>query len=537
MSTFNCWSRISMSKVQNNIALPYIFSVGRSVSYKDPYEPSVESLSMKWYNSLAEPFKFTHTPTAPTYRTGLTSFAEFARDYSLIDSSLLDVVDEWMDKMLFSIDVPKVYSDDEVLGHMVKTTSAGFPFKMEKQKFIYHSEWNNHINYVYDQLDNNFDPFLWQWSQKYELRPLEKARLGKIRGFCVSPVDHCFLSSKYFADFNEKFYELSGDPNFPSAVGMSKYNGGFNELALNLLRFPNIYYSDFSKFDTTITPQLLYDNFLMKMKIINLSPLERKRVEKLAHSVIFSKVVLEDGNIHVKQGGNPSGQTNTIVDNTLINIKLFYLCFLIQAISTGNARKATLAYIRSNMFLKCYGDDAIMSFSDDLNLFFNGKVIEQRMLELGFLIKINHEPCGILEAEFLSHKFVRYGEVYLPCLDEDKVLSSLVKGAYNDNPLYCLMRALSLRVESWPSLRCRAYIRDYIRFCYSECQQELQGYYELAEDQRIDLESLKQLWFTDKEILDLYVGFEGNGSVLNKFSQFKNHYKIFKSKLNVNVFD
>jgi hypothetical protein len=155
-----------MNRVQNNIKLPYIFSVGRSVAYKDPYEPSADNLSMKWYNSLAEPFKLTHTPTAPTYRTGLASFAEFARDYSLIDSSLLDVVDEWMDKLLFNMDVPRVYSDDEVVGHMVKTTSAGFPFKMEKQKFLYHTNWSDHIDFVNNQLDNNFDPFCWQWSQK-----------------------------------------------------------------------------------------------------------------------------------------------------------------------------------------------------------------------------------------------------------------------------------------------------------------------------------------------------------------------------------
>jgi hypothetical protein len=519
MAQFNCWSKISLNRHQNCVGLPYLMSVNKYVKYKPRYEPGVDNIGRRWYESLENKFPLTYKPTAPTPESGINSFREFERNYGEIDHSLMDIVDEWMEKLMHSMDPSEVYTDDEVKVHMVKTTSSGFPFKGPKRNYIFHERWDDHIKMVEKILDENNDPFCWSWAQKYELRSQEKIDLGKIRGFCVSPVDHCFLQSRYYADFNENFFELSKDKNFPSAVGMSKFNQGFHNLALNLLKYPNIYYSDFSKFDTTMTPQMLYSNFLLKMKNIRLRPDQRRQAEKLMQSVIFSKVVLEDGSVHIKEGGNPSGQSNTIVDNTLTNIKLFLLSFLLTALETGNYDKANLRYFRNNVFLKCYGDDAILSISDELNEWFNGKIIENKMDLFGFIIKINHEPCSILEAEFLSHHFVKFGDLYLPMLDEEKILSSLVLGAYNDNALFNLMRALSLRIESWPSVKCRAIIKDYIHYCYSECSDDLQGFYLLAEDQRIDLESLKDLWFTDGEIFNLYAGYEG-GNVLNKFSHF-----------------
>jgi len=466
-----------------------------------------------------------YIPTAPEFATGISSFREFDKQYCQIDTELLELSNGFMQKLFLQFPISHKLNHEELLVHMVKTTSAGCPFKGDKRKYLFHENWEVFILSLLEMLDKNRYIFVWRWAQKYELRTLEKAIDKKIRGFCVSPVDHCYLQSMYFTNFNDHLFSMSVDSEFPSAVGMSKYSLGFHKLALNLLRFPNIYYTDFSGFDSCLSPQLLIDNFMFKCSYMDIDGVDFQRMWKLLLSNIYSAVCIEDGSVYVKEGGNPSGQSNTISDNTLINIRIFYMAYIYNCIRVGKYVMVSLSDFSNHVYVKCYGDDIIFSVSNEVNEFFNFNTFSDFCSQNGFKIKGNEKPCTIYEAEFLSHHLIRYKDFwYLPVPDDDKILSSLVLGGFNDAPLYNLLRALSLRIESWPSKRCREHIEDYLAYVYSHCDEDLQGEYQLADDQYISLDSLKDLYFTDSEIESLYISLESgiSGDVLNKFSHFKN---------------
>jgi len=494
----------------------YLITLSIYPNYKTVVAPIV---TMSWYNQLSDKFPLLYKQTFPDLKSGLDSFKEFNKDRPFLDSSFLSLSSLWLRKMTGMFKKSKILDFNEISIYMEKQTTPGFPFRdVKKGHYLFDEKFLVLIAYVESRLLLLKNPFIWKWSQKRELRTLEKNELRKIRGFCVGPVDHCYLTTKYYADFNENFYSHNNS-DFPSAVGMSKYFRGFDELARKLIRHPNIFSTDFSGFDSCISFQLLIESFYYKSHYMLFDKDSFKIMWGLLVSTSFSHVIIETGDVHTKNGGNPSGQSNTIVDNTIVNILLFTFCYLVSTKGTAHCSYDTF---RKNIFFKCYGDDCIFSVSDELLPFFNVPVWKTFCSSIGFTLKGNDVATDIFGAEFLSHHVVFDGVVFLPVPDRDKMLSSLVLGSTEQHPLFNAMRAMSLRVETWADPYVRALVNDFIHYCYENCNEDMQGYFELAPDQRLDLPTLNRLYFTDEEIYILYSGFESNtGNILNKLSQFK----------------
>jgi len=493
----------------------------RKPTYKPPSIPSFRV--EEWYSSLEKPFRRTYIPTAPDFETGMSSIREFDREYPHIDEELFVFADYFLTRHFSQIKSSVVMSHEDILIHMNKTTSPGFPFsKTKKREYLYDAAFQQHILDLENDLITTHVPFVWKWAQKYELRTIEKAKARKIRGFCVAPVDHAYLQSKFFTNFNENFFDLSDEDEFPSAVGMSKYYLGFDNLARYIMKHPNIFSTDFSGFDSTISPQLMEWVFHYKLRWCKFSSHDLEIVWGLVMSNIFSIVILENGDIVIKQGGNPSGQSNTIVDNTLIQIVLFIMGY--RHALRGQPHKLTFTYFSNNVCFKCFGDDCIFSVSDEVLPFFNFKVWRDFLSPLGFTLKGNEEPSDIFGAEFLSHHIIDYRGCFLPVPDTEKLLNSLLLGGTSDNPLYLLMRAHSIRIEVWPDEPARKIVESYISYFYSHYRDDLAGRFEIAKDQFIDLEMIKGFYFTDDEILALYMGYEsGCGKLLNYLGHIKNY--------------
>jgi hypothetical protein len=495
--------------------LSHLFNFFRYVQFKPPIPPDLYFISKEWYSTLSNPFPIEYIQTVPTKDTGMASFREFDRLYEEISQSYFDVAYSWLQRFYVGFSKCEILDDFSIKSYMVRTTSPGWPFKkVKKSDYLDHPNFSKHIAYLDTVLSGNFSPFFWKWAQKYELRSLEKAALKKIRGFCVSPVDHCYFQSRYCIDFNENFYKLSLDFESPFAVGMSKYYLGFSRVYKYISRHKNIFYSDCTGFDSRISPQMSYNLFCFKTRYMGLNKSDLCKFWNVQGSNVYSPFVLENGEVWYMAGGNSSGQSNTIVDNTNHIALLFMMGYFYSAVRAN--KEVTFNYFRNNVCFKCYGDDVVFSVSDEVLPWFNFDIWNEFMLLHGFILKGNSSPVDKYGAEFLSHKIINYDGIDLPVPDETKILSSLVEGSTNNNSLFVLLRAMSLRLESWPSLKCRRYIEDFIDFCLVQKLEYLQGTYDLAPGQSITLQQVKDLYFSDYEILTLYTGYEGKNSHLDE---------------------
>jgi hypothetical protein len=354
-----------------------------------------------------------------------------------------------------------------------------------------------------------FHDFVWQVSQKYELRPLEKLLEGKIRTFLCAPVDLVVFNTMYGLNFNENFYRSRSYS--PSMVGMSKYYRGYHDLRLDLLKSGKlkIFWFDYSKFDKRISSYVMLIVRQLRRKKINFSDFSQLQVYlSLSMAVVFSNIAFEDGSVHRKFGANPSGNTDTIVDNTLINIFLF-IWFLLQYYSMEEVLD-----LLSLVSFHAFGDDGIYSPPDSHADVINNKNFFAFLQSRCFVAEGNLEPGCIDDAEFLSHTFYMLDGFCYPRLDTDKMISSLLLGGGNQNfndYSYRLLRCYALRVECWPNEIVRKYCDDFAQFILDTQHHTLLTNLTIGDTIITPLQILN-LNFSDSDIECLYKGLESSVS-------------------------
>lgn len=479
------------------------------MTYKPPPPPS--PVAKKWYDSLSTPFPVTYCWTDPD------SNSQF-QDLSHLDPPIpspttccyFEEVSSFFKYYFMTFGSFSLASHEEIMSNCNSKSVPGMPFPFKTKKEFYSSPFFS--SYLSDLEENlvDFDfPFLWQVSQKYELRPQEKVHDRKIRTFLVAPADFCYLNNRYNLRFNEHFYSLHTS-SF-SCVGMSKYYGGYQFLYEQLRVNPCIFFGDFSKFDKKLSSSiLLLVRSLRKQCILFPSARDVQVFDSLSNSVVNSLIVLEDGRVYQKDRGNPSGSPDTIVDNTISNYVIF-LWFL----RTSSSSTQDFHSMRQRVVYRCYGDDFLYTVPSDLAPLVNNANYFSFLLRWGMSAEGNVSPLfDWSSVSFLSHLFLPHQGFMLPCLDTNKMLNSLYLGGGSQHipsPSYQALRALSLRIECWPNKMVVAYCEDYLRFLFSNYPISSVSY--VAGDLRVSPKTLNSLNFSPQTLQSLYCGYESSFQV------------------------
>lgn len=520
----------------------------RFVSYKRPFTcHDFDSWALK---SLGEPLKFDQA--CPTSSTGLLSVSGFDRVYPNSDNTFMKLADDLLrDDYKPFLNRSKLISVEESILHMEKKTSPGFPWNTlyySKGEVCSHPQF---VNYVKDFLKRyESGCLLWSVSQKYELRSIEKLKEGKIRTFMVSPIEHVVGAGQFCLDFNNKFYDSGSNFYTPSVVGCSKFSGGFNRMVKRMEATGCfVFNTDASSFDQSISPEQLDLQFQMRYDFLDdtFKTHENYSVfRKLYEDVKFSLLILEDGTIVRKNGGNPSGFVNTIVDNTMILSRLLYYswCIIMYdqdkedlasklntlsepltnqeisfSLSCQNAYNSSVTnkkYFRDNVSYICYGDDLSFSVSKAVIDRFNFDSVNRVLSTLGFTLKGNSISVPPSSLEFLSHSVIKCPRsgLWLPVMERNKVICSLIRGFDLFDPKYILLRAYNLRIESWADVRTRKLLIEFIDFIRTNYKHQLVGsLYIPSKEINISMEDIEKSFFSDEELFLLYTGLEAASSV------------------------
>lgn len=473
---------------------------------------------------------------------GYISAAKYDKSQPCLDDADWVLSGEWTKQHFHFMNGSQILDQAAVVASMDMTTSPGYPWtlKYTTKRAMLGDERAMRVLSDFWQLIGTDNPdniaAIWTSSQKRELRDVDKLAENSLRTFTASPFELSVATNRLCLDANEKFYDGAVDLCF-SAVGKSKFLSGWDSMARKLDRFPNKFELDESQYDSSLFRAALYGQRDIRWSQLHHSfqtEENRKRLNAVYDNIVNSYIVMEDGTLLQKTTGNPSGSSNTVVDNTMILFRLFAYAWLQLCRRIG--RKTSYDDFLKNVTALLYGDDNTYSCSDEVVSWFNPKNIAEIWSGIGVTTKTpRFEPGTLNDVSFLSNRFV-YSSVYsmwFPAPSTEKILSSVCWGASKDDVRYHFLRTCALRMDSYWNKEVRDILADYLCYLQKHHATELVGVLKIRGSAFVDMDQIFALWRSDLWIEALYSGVEsytGQGntsSSLNSFPKLQNPLHLF----------
>jgi hypothetical protein len=348
----------------------------------------------------------------------------------------------------------------------VNSTSAGYPANFlfqDKGKARSDHEWMMYVDRFV--ASETYIPALASNTVKaYEPKKIEKIEANDLRVICALSMENTALGNFLFAEMNSLIHEAGKRGIIGSAVGMTKFHLGWQELFYRLDRFPNAIDFDFHKYDGTIDSKNI--EMCMNVRINMYKRLDASTINRVRHfyqHVQFTLIVAENGDVILKMLGNPSGQKNTITDNGMVNeFRWLYAWELL-------CPKEYSGKFREHCEFVYMGDDVLGTVSDEAAAFYHPQAIYNVFLPMGWVKKEGdtmHKFKKLEDCTFCSSKFYRTvgGKIVPAPASREKTLVSLAYGAKRASRSYAILRACAIRVDCYYDRYLFDLITDYIDY-------------------------------------------------------------------------
>lgn len=288
--------------------------------------------------------------------------------------------------------------------------SAGLPYVLDKwagkpkgkkayvdinevgEALIYDVNYAKTFEYHFNQLQRGIIPPHSSYDfPKDELRPENKA-LGdpeantppKTRSVTCMSMDMIFSWRRVTLDLMSSLHRAArGD--FPFGPGINPEGPDWTRLYHYLNKHPHCLDFDVSNWDGHMPPELLYAVGDMLCMILNVdynSP-TAKVIFSLLTEVLFGHIQFEDL-VYKKCRGLISGFPGTAETNTLVHLLLMYYFYLYVCAITNNEQYANISDFFEYTSPMFYGDDVIISISDEIIDWFNGQTISTMYVNHGY---------------------------------------------------------------------------------------------------------------------------------------------------------
>ena len=276
-------------------------------------------------------------------------------------------------------------------------TSLGYPYVLEKTKgtkgkemFFLRGlddrieltpageEFMVHVKEQFARLHEGqklVEPF--QHHLKDELRSIAKVQAGKTRVFTGANACNTILDRKLFHAFRAQF--IRANVKVQNFVGADVLSRDFHDLAMHLLEnSSNLIDADYKDFDGSLHPQVLAAAVeIMDRVMIFWGEESHSRARRTMGDMILHSIsVLMDG-LQEEHCGNPSGCGGTTIINILANMIYMFLAWRWLVPASMQTFQCYLDHVRPVF----YGDDMIMSVSDQAIPFYNFVTIRDVMAE------------------------------------------------------------------------------------------------------------------------------------------------------------
>jgi hypothetical protein len=495
----------------------HLGSAKRGCNYRDREIVNSSFVSFCELKSMSLPSDFRMAVGNPA--AGYLSCAKYDKDQPQLDEAAWLLSGEWTKQHFFqAMSGSEILSTEDVVVELEKTTSPGYPWNTtftSKSGFLTNVDAVKVLGDFWDELANDDvekRPIpIWACSQKIELRDVDKLIQNRLRTFTASPIEHSVALNRLCLDQNTGFYGAHG--SIWSAVGMSKYLSGWDLLYRRLNKHPNAFELDESEFDSSLFRAAMYGQRDIRwsfLKDCEKTELNRRRLATLYDHIVNSVMIMDSGELLMKDTGNPSGSSNTVVDNTMILFRLFAYAWIVLCNELGRIPKYEEFVAEVEAAL--YGDDNTYTCSDEVVGWFHPTNIARIWSGIGVTTKTPcWEPRELKDCAFLSTKFY-FSEslnMWFPYPESNRVLASLCYGSKIDDVRWHYLRACALRMDSFWNLETRSILSDYLSYLNKMFPEQLCG-----EVNGIDFSMIKNMWRSDAWLEALYAGYEKVGFVI-----------------------
>jgi len=268
---------------------------------------------------------------------------------------------------------------------------------------------------------NKFFLTIFAVTPKDERRPINK--IWKTRIFCAGPKDYTIYYRKHLLDFwaalqKEKFSHGFG-------VGTNPHSFDWTHWYRALVkRGENFIAGDYANFDGMLHPRMVRFCIERGMEWMrrycgDFSEHENCYINILEDACYPTLLVQND--VYKVGKGEASGAPDTAAKNTLLNEVYIILCYL-ELAKQNDILFATLQQYDDNVYTLCYGDDVVMSVTDQIKDWFNMGTISKWFEVYGITftdpakLKITRNFVPPNEVTFLKRYFRPAGNgiVYAP---------------------------------------------------------------------------------------------------------------------------
>jgi hypothetical protein len=299
---------------------------------------------------------------------------------------------------------------------------------------------------LYDVAPEDFVAPIWQVAIKDELRDKDRVLAMKTRTFMSAPIETILGNMRYVTNFNNRF--VDNCLKFPSTLGIDKFHGGWEELALYLGKEDRFYFSgDGARFDSSVG--IVHLSINSHLRCQSVAKKHRRHIRNLYSETAFTPLVMGDGFVRVKNSGNPSGSLNTSIDNGIsLMASVFY------ALKEIFGKDKALALLKSgDVRFVTNGDDLFFSVAS--TVYFDG-LVEKIVLGLastGMTYSFDEPTASLSDHTYLSHSFVEHvhvGQVLtIPVLSSARIVASCLF-AHETDAVSTHSRYLSAAIHAFP---------------------------------------------------------------------------------------
>jgi len=327
-----------------------------------------------------------------------------------------------------------------------RTKSPGWPWSLKyrnKGELVDSDEYRTYYaGFEQKVFDGEFFPYSYmKVFIKRELKKKDKIIAHEPRTVLSCPSELTQLGYRLYVPQNEQVLKPFVTPIFG---GISKFAGNWNLMAQKLLKFPNVGDGDCEHFDGTVPADAF--NKLRDLRDCY-SPGNLAAHNYYYMNMVNSLIIGSHGDIFFKSQGQPSGQSNTMVDNSIVHTSYWYYHWVYKVVPNLPDLESNIQSFRKHVCLFVNGDDVIYSYSDYVREYMLPSKIKITFASIGVKFKFTKDTPSIEEVEFCSmgFKLVENG-VYVPVPKREKLLASLLLKP-NKNPRVVLKRILALRIE------------------------------------------------------------------------------------------
>lgn len=191
----------------------------------------------------------------------------------------------------------------------------------------------------------------------------------------------------------------AADGSFPFCPGMNPEGPDWTTAFRYLDRHPNVVDFDVSNWDGYLNSELFYGAGEVVASFLKLNPRDQRAFNSILVGVQNSYIQFEKW-VYFKSRGMISGFPGTAEMNTTSHILLFFYVYLLLV--HDNLEYSSLEAFQHNVSFLVYGDDIIISFSDQIKPLVNGLTVSKMYEEIGYPITSGSKTGEIRESKTLN---------------------------------------------------------------------------------------------------------------------------------------